>query len=296
LRSRQTTSMSLSSGAYLDSHTTVSQCDRAARAASESLLRWIGPFSSTSWAKSGADLRPDRPGRWRTPRRDRRDRDASRPRSRRRREERCRRLRPDACAVAGASRSDPPRWRSGAPSPCAGVAASGTFFRNALDNCDRLMRTPSRASISARRRAIVQFGLSATGSSSKGVTTRNAMALFAGAGLGATLAFKRIHAALRPTLLRHSRAVSSRTLNASAIRGLPQPDRVSSPRALGPLPRDHVTLPEPSTPGAVRHSPQSQICRPCPANPNRSQQRIAKPPPWSANQNLLRRNKRQVLD
>src|ERR1700730_1358803 len=33
------------------------------------------------------------------------------------------------------------------------------FFRNALDNCDRLMRTPSRASISARRRAIVQFGL-----------------------------------------------------------------------------------------------------------------------------------------
>src|ERR1700692_229315 len=39
------------------------------------------------------------------------------------------------------------------------------FFRNALDNCDRLMRTPSRASISARRRAIVQFGLSATGSS-----------------------------------------------------------------------------------------------------------------------------------
>jgi hypothetical protein len=41
------------------------------------------------------------------------------------------------------------------------------FFRNAFDNCDRLMRTPSRVSISARRRAIVQFFLSATGSSSK---------------------------------------------------------------------------------------------------------------------------------
>ena len=35
------------------------------------------------------------------------------------------------------------------------------FFRNALDNCERLMRTPSRASISARRRGIVQLGLSA---------------------------------------------------------------------------------------------------------------------------------------
>ena len=63
------------------------------------------------------------------------------------------------------------------------------FFRNALDNCDRLMRTPSRVSISARRRAIVQFGRSATGSSSKGVTTRNAASLFTGGGPGATLAF-----------------------------------------------------------------------------------------------------------
>ena len=42
------------------------------------------------------------------------------------------------------------------------------FFRNALDSCERLMRTPSRASISARRRAIVQLRRSATGSSSKG--------------------------------------------------------------------------------------------------------------------------------
>ena len=48
MRSRQTGSISLSSGAYLGSHSTVSQCVRAARAASERLLVWIGPLSSTS--------------------------------------------------------------------------------------------------------------------------------------------------------------------------------------------------------------------------------------------------------
>ena len=40
--------MSLSSGAYLGSHSMVSQCARAASAAIESLLVWIGPLSSTS--------------------------------------------------------------------------------------------------------------------------------------------------------------------------------------------------------------------------------------------------------
>src|SRR5271166_3118613 len=52
------------------------------------------------------------------------------------------------------------------------------FFRSALDSCDRLMRTPARASISARSRGIVQLRRSATGSSSKGVTTRKAASLF----------------------------------------------------------------------------------------------------------------------
>src|SRR3954451_3842735 len=47
LRSRQTASMSLSSGAYFGSHSTVSQWARAASAARESLLVWIGPLSST---------------------------------------------------------------------------------------------------------------------------------------------------------------------------------------------------------------------------------------------------------
>ena len=93
------------------------------------------------------------------------------------REERCRPLRPAVCAVAGAGPPVPPRFPSDVPSACAGAAASGTFFRKALDSCERLMRTPSRASISARRRGIVQLRRSATGSSSKGVATRKAASL-----------------------------------------------------------------------------------------------------------------------
>jgi len=57
-----------------------------------------------------------------------------------------------------------------------------------LDNCERLIRTPSRTSISARSRGMVQFGRSATGASSSGVATRNAASLFTGAGPGATRA------------------------------------------------------------------------------------------------------------
>jgi hypothetical protein len=117
------------------------------------------------------------------------------------------------------------------------AADPSSFFRNALDNCERLIRTPSRASISARRRAIVQFVLSATGSSSNGVTTRNATALFTGSGPGATRVFN----ASTPPLVkspRQRRTVSSRTPNASAIRGLLQPDSVNrTARALSASPR-----------------------------------------------------------
>jgi hypothetical protein len=63
------------------------------------------------------------------------------------------------------------------------------FLCNALDNWEWLMRTPSRASTSARSRGIVQLRRSATGSSSRGVITRKAASLFTGAGPGATLAF-----------------------------------------------------------------------------------------------------------
>ena len=46
------------------------------------------------------------------------------------------------------------------------------FFRNALDNCERLMRTPSVFSISARSRAIVQFGRLAVGAPAVRVVAR----------------------------------------------------------------------------------------------------------------------------
>jgi hypothetical protein len=111
------------------------------------------------------------------------------------------------------------------------------FFRNALDSCERLMHTPLRASISARMRAIVQFGRSATGSSSNGVTTRKAVSLFTAGGPGATLAFSASVPPLAKSL-RQSRTVSSRTPNASAMRGLVQPDSVSRmARALSASPR-----------------------------------------------------------
>lgn len=63
------------------------------------------------------------------------------------------------------------------------------FFRSALDSCERLMLTPSRVSISARRRGMVQLGRLATGSPSKGRATRSAASLFTGREPGATVAF-----------------------------------------------------------------------------------------------------------
>jgi hypothetical protein len=66
---------------------------------------------------------------------------------------------------------------------------------------------------------------------------RNAVSLFTGGGPGAMLALI-ASTPPRPKSLRHSRTVSSRTPNASAICGLLQPDRVSStPRARSASPR-----------------------------------------------------------
>jgi hypothetical protein len=69
---------------------------------------------------------------------------------------------------------------------------------------------------------------------------RNAAALFTGGGPGATLAFNASTPPL-PKSLRHSRTVSSRTPKASAIRGLVQPESVSSTaraRSASPRSRD----------------------------------------------------------
>lgn len=121
------------------------------------------------------------------------------------------------------------------------------FLRNALDNCERLMQTPDCASTSARSRAIVQLGRSATGSSSRGVTTRMAASLFIGAGPGATRAFRASTLPLRK-VLRQKRTVSSRTPNASAIRALVQPESVkSTARARSASPRSREPESEPSS-------------------------------------------------
>ena len=64
------------------------------------------------------------------------------------------------------------------------------FSRNALDSCERLMRTPSRASISARGRGIVQLAPVGHGRSRNGVTRRNAASLFTGTGPGAIFVFR----------------------------------------------------------------------------------------------------------
>ena len=95
-----------------------------------------------------------------------------------------------------------------------GPPPAEVFFRSALDNCDLPILTPSRASISAIRRGIVQLGRSATGASNRGVTTRSAASVFAGGGPGATVAFNALTPP-RANSLRHRRTVSSRTLKAT---------------------------------------------------------------------------------
>ena len=111
------------------------------------------------------------------------------------------------------------------------------FFRKALDSCERLMRTPSRASISARMRGIVQLGRSATGCSSRGVTTRNAASLFTGAGPGATLAFSASTPPLAKSLRHRRTEVPARRMPRQSRGRLNQPASAAPP-ALDPPLRD----------------------------------------------------------
>ena len=100
------------------------------------------------------------------------------------------------------------------------------FLRRALDNWERLMRTPARVSISARSRG----SSSCAGRRqvpSRGSATRKAASLFTGFGPGATVAFTASTPPLMKSL-RHSRTVPRGTPNASAIRALVQPASVSS--------------------------------------------------------------------
>src|SRR5580704_2067095 len=322
-------------GAYFGSRSRVSQCARAARAASERLLEWIGPLSSTS--TTGLVCRPGcGPKRRSSCSRcamksqlalgragvdDELARDMiERPQhgdlpglSRRRHTQVRARLRPGAgeigmCQrlalvaieknnVAGFGLLFAQLQAQADPFDLAGDLASlqrvprspptELFFRNALDSCERLMRTPSRASISARRRGIVQLRRSATACSNKGVTTRNAVSLFTGAGPGATLAFS---ASMPPPAksLRHRRTVSSRTPNAAAIRGLVQPVSVSSTaRALSASPRSceqaSVANAAHCSPVAVSGDFPAMSC-PCESRPTSNQASKR----WSTNRNLLR--------
>src|SRR5580700_9921601 len=155
------------------------------------------------------------------------------------------------------------------------------FFRNALDNCDLPILTPSRASILAMRRGIVQLGRSATGASSRGATTRSAALVFAGGGPGATVAF---NAATPPRAnsLRHRRTVSSRTPKASAMRGLVHPDSVSNiARARSASPRSREWA---DVSSALRCSspPSPEICPPYPASANQREDRITPAIRWSS--------------
>ena len=104
--------------------------------------------------------------------------------------------------------------------------AEPPFFRSTLESCGREMEMPSRASISLANRASVQFVRSATGCDSSGPATRSAAPALNGEGPGATVDLS-APAPQEANSLRHSRTVSSRTPNASAICGLVQTFSVS---------------------------------------------------------------------
>src|SRR5580693_6138695 len=168
------------------------------------------------------------------------------------------------------------------------------FLRKALDNCERLMRTPARASISLHSRGIVQLTRSATGSANSGRATRNAVSLFIGAGPDATVAFS---ASTPPVMksLRHSRTVSSRTPNASAIRGLVQPASVNSTaraRSASPRSREPARTLRALCCASVAKSGDFPLMS-APANRVPTQNQTLNR--WSTSRNLLRSEGRCVV-
>ena len=103
--------------------------------------------------------------------------------------------------------------------------AKAPFLRSALESCDFEIVTPSRAAISSARRASVQLTRFVTGADNRGSATRKAACVFTGAGPGKGLVSRASTPSVR-NCPRHSRTVSSRTPNASAIRALVQPRSV----------------------------------------------------------------------
>src|SRR3954464_9415985 len=120
--------------------------------------------------------------------------------------------------------------------------AEAPFFLSTTDSREREMRTPERVSISSAKRGSVQFGRSATGPDRTSSATASARSALTGAGPGAIDVFS---ASIPPVMkaLRQTRTVSSRTLNASAIWLLVQPERVSTiARARSASPRSRERL------------------------------------------------------
>ena len=199
-----------------------------------------------------------------------RDRDASAPRSRRRRAERCRRLRPAACAVADAGRSARPRWRSGVPSACAGAAASGTFFSQRLGqlrtaDADTLARFDLGAQAGDRPVRPVGHRLLQQGRDD----AQRRLALHRRQGPA-----RRSPSAPRRRRARNRCATAEPCLRARRTprRSADWSNRPASAarRAPDPPRRDRATRQEPSRPRAVRRSPQLETCRPCRPRPNQS--------------------------
>ena len=146
-------------------------------------------------------------------------------------------------------------WR---PSACAGAAASGTFFSQRLGQL-----RPADAHTLARLDLGAQagnrpVGRSATGSSSKGVTTRNAVHSSPAGGPGRDARFQRVETAACGEIAAPQPNRIFGTPNASAIRGLVQPASVSSTARARSASPDHATQQEPPSRCAVRRSPQPE--------------------------------------
>src|SRR4051812_8374256 len=121
--------------------------------------------------------------------------------------------------------------------------AKPPFFRSTTESREREMRRPERCSISLAKRGSVQFGRFATGADRSSSATSNARSALIAAGPGATVALS-APTPPRMNALRHSRTVSSRTPNASAISGLVQPrnvSRIARDRSASPRSRDWLS-------------------------------------------------------
>ena len=157
----------------------------------------------------------------------------------------------------------------------AGPPPAELFFRKALDSCERLMRTPSRASISTRRRGIVQLRGSATAAWSKGRPRARRLRSSPAAGPA------RSSSSVPRRRQRRSRSATGGPYPRARqtppqCRGWSSPPASKAPRAPGPPRRDHANWLAPRDRRVDHRSPQPQTSRHATHHhPNRRRQRIA---------------------